>query len=108
MGHFPLFIHYRLHGLLCGIKVSPSLLLDCPKYLLNKLTITEHQIASRIATKIDQSSKDFVDNALVSAQLNKNSKWINNLIIHYTHEQRLEGLKKILINYGIKHLQKHQ
>ncbi len=63
-------------------------------YLLNKPTTTEHQIALRIAKAIDSNSKDTVDNPLVKAQIGKNSKWINNLIIHYTHENRLENYKK--------------
>ncbi len=64
------------------------------RYLLNKPTVAERQIASSITTMIDPNSKDTTDNPLLSAQLDKISKWINNLIIHYTHEQRLESYKK--------------
>jgi hypothetical protein len=63
-------------------------------YLLNKLTTTKHQIASRIVTAIDSNSKDTLNNSLVQAELGKNSKWITNMIVHYTHEQRLESYKK--------------
>jgi hypothetical protein len=62
-------------------------------YLLNKPTITEYQIASRIAKTIDLNNKDIVDDLLVKTRLGKNMKWINNLIIHCTHEQRLQGSK---------------
>ncbi len=59
-------------------------------YLLNKPTITGHPTASTIATTTDPDSKDTIDNLLDPAQLARTSKWINNLIIHCTHEQRLE------------------
>jgi hypothetical protein len=35
-----------------------------------------------------------VDNPLVKAKIGQNSKWINNLIMHYTYENRLENYKK--------------
>jgi hypothetical protein len=63
-------------------------------HLLHKPTATEHQIASRIAQTIDPNSTDTVDDPLVKRRLGANSKWINNLIIHYTHEKRLESYKK--------------
>jgi hypothetical protein len=56
-------------------------------YLLNKPTITVHQIASRIVKTFDLHSRDTVDDPLVKTRLDKNSKWINNLIIYYTHEK---------------------
>ena len=62
--------------------------------LLNKPTITEHQIALRIVQTIEPADKPAVDNPLVKTRLDKESKWINNLIIHYTHEKQLEGYKK--------------
>jgi hypothetical protein len=61
---------------------------------LNQPTISEHQIASRIAKTIYNDNKDTVDNPLVKTKLDKVSKWINNLIIHYTHEKRLATYKK--------------
>jgi predicted transcriptional regulator len=63
-------------------------------HLLNKLTAIEHQIASRIAKTIDPNSTDTVDDPLVTRRLGTNSKWINNLIVHYSHEKRLESYKK--------------
>jgi len=62
--------------------------------LLNKPTIAEHQIASRIAKTINLHSNNTLDDPLVKTRLAKPSKWINNLIIHYTHENRLESSKK--------------
>jgi hypothetical protein len=61
---------------------------------LNQPTISEYQVASRIAKKIDNENKDTVDNPLVETKLDQESKWINNLNIHYTHEKRLATYKK--------------
>jgi len=78
-------------------------------YLLNRLTIAERQIASRIATTIDTNTTNTTGNPLVQGQLDKTSKWIHNLIIHYTHEKRFHTSKNdIFMNYGIKHLLQHQ
>ena len=60
------------------------------RQLLNKPTIQEHEIASRIAKTIDQTNINTVDNPLVKERYSKESKWVNNLIIHYTHENRRE------------------
>ncbi len=60
-------------------------------YLLNRPTITEHGIASRIANTIDSHDSDELDDPLVRAQLKKKSKWIENLIVHYTHEARFDS-----------------
>jgi hypothetical protein len=54
----------------------------------------EHQIASRIATTINTTDNEITDNPLVKRALDKESKWLDNLIIHYIHEQRLETYKK--------------
>jgi len=62
-------------------------------YLMNRPTITEHQIASRIAKTIDPNSKETLNDSLLRTHLAKTSKWIDNLIIHCTHEQRLESYK---------------
>ena len=43
---------------------------------------------------MDSYNKETVDDPLVKVRLGKNMKWINNLIIHYTHDQRLQGCKK--------------
>jgi hypothetical protein len=61
------------------------------EYFLNKTTVTEHQIASRIAKTIDPNTNDTTDDPLVQLRLRQKSKWIDNLIIHYTHEARLAG-----------------
>ncbi len=76
--------------------------------LLNKPTISEYQIASRIAKTINIDSEEEVDNLLVKARLRKQAKFDNNLIIHYTHEKQLQSNKKIFINYGNKYFNKHQ
>jgi len=60
-------------------------------YLLNKTTVTEHQIASRITKTIDPNTTDTNDDPLVQLRLRQKSKWVDNLIIHYQHEARLAG-----------------
>jgi hypothetical protein len=64
------------------------------RYFLNQPTIHEHQLASRIAKTINPDKNDTVDNPTVETKRNKESKWLNNLIIHYTHEKRLAIYKK--------------
>jgi hypothetical protein len=66
------------------------------RQLLNVPTITEHQIASRLVQTIEQTDKHKIDNPLVKMKLEKQSTWIDNLIIHYTHETRLDGYKKAI------------
>lgn len=58
-------------------------------YLLDTPTVSEHQIASRIARAV-MSSQDYdaIDDSLVREKIKKKSKAIDNLIIHYTHEAR--------------------
>jgi len=63
-------------------------------HLLNKPTISERQMAFRIAKTIDPKNKEIVGNPLVKPRLDQALKWLNNLIIHYTHEKRLETYKK--------------
>jgi len=63
-------------------------------HLMNKLTPTEHQIASRIAKTIDLNSHDTVDDPLVRQELRLKSKFIDKLIIHYIHKARLQISKK--------------
>jgi hypothetical protein len=62
--------------------------------LLNKATATEHQIASRIVKTIDPNKNDIVDDPLVQMRFHQKSKWVTNMIIHYTHEARLASYKK--------------
>jgi hypothetical protein len=56
--------------------------------LLNRPTIPEHQIASRIAKAIKNNPKEEINDSLVKARLNKQLKFDTNLIIHYTYEKR--------------------
>jgi len=63
-------------------------------YLLNRPTITEHHIASRIANDLDNQEHNTVDDPLVRVHLKKKSKWTTNLIVRYTYEARLESYKK--------------
>ncbi len=66
-------------------------------YLLNRPTITEHEIASRIANTIDPDDYNEIDDPLVRAHLKKKSKWVEKLIVHYTHEARLNSYNGIYI-----------
>jgi hypothetical protein len=43
---------------------------------------------------MDIDTKGTVNNSLVAAHASKKSKWIRNLIIHYTHEARHENYKR--------------
>jgi len=63
-------------------------------YLLNRSTIPEQQIISNIAKTDDTNTEETLYASSIHAQLRKNSKWIHHLIIHYTHEQRLENSRK--------------
>ncbi len=64
------------------------------EHLLNKTTVTEHQIASRIAKTIDPNTNDTTNDPLVQLRLRQKSKWVDSLIIHYKQETRLAGYKK--------------
>ncbi len=64
--------------------------------LLDKPTIPEYAIASRIAKSINVDSEEKVDNLLVKARLGKSTKFDTNIIIHYTHETRLKSNKKTI------------
>jgi hypothetical protein len=61
-------------------------------YILNRPTAIEHQVASRIAKAIDQN--ETINDSLVQMQIHKESNPSRHLIIHYTHEARLETYKK--------------
>jgi hypothetical protein len=65
-------------------------------HLLSKPTITENQIASRIANTTNLINGNSVDDTLLQTRLAKNSKWVNKLIIHYTHENRFASCKKAI------------
>ena len=62
-------------------------------FLLNKPTATAHRVASRIANATDAHDTNIVEDPLVRLQLNKESKWSDNIIIHHTHEARLKIYK---------------
>ena len=52
-------------------------------------TISEHQIASRMArAAMDSQDYDAVDDPLVRVIIKRKSKSIDNLIIYYIHEAR--------------------
>jgi hypothetical protein len=61
--------------------------------LLNRPTISEYQIASRATKAINDDPTEEIIDPLVKAQLNKQSKFNTNLIIHYTYENRLQSNK---------------
>ena len=63
-------------------------------FLLHKPTATAYIVASRIANATDTHNTDKVDDPLVRLQLNKKSRWADDIIIHYTHEARLQTYKK--------------
>ena len=59
-------------------------------------TISEHQIASRIArAAMDPEDYDAVDDPLVRVIIKRKSKSIDNLIIHYTHEAQLASSNRM-------------
>jgi len=65
-------------------------------YLLNRTTVTEQQIASRIAKTIDSINHDTANDPLVRIHGKRQSKSLHNLIIHYVHEARLTSYKKAI------------
>lgn len=65
------------------------------QYLLDTPTISEHQIASRMArTVTDAQDYNAIDDPLVREKIKRKAKSIDNLIVHYTHEARLASSKK--------------
>jgi hypothetical protein len=60
-------------------------------YLLTTSTTNEHRIGFKRANAIDSNDQNTINDALVQAEQNKKPKCIDNLIIHYTHEARLES-----------------
>lgn len=54
--------------------------------ILNKLTVIQHEIASRIIKIIDPMTNDVIEYLLVKMLLNKISNFDRKLIIHYTYE----------------------
>jgi len=64
--------------------------------LINRPTIPEYQIASRVAKAIKNDPTEEINDPLVKVRLNKQSKFDNNLIIHYTYEKRLQNNNKAI------------
>jgi hypothetical protein len=64
--------------------------------LLNRPTIPEYQIASRLAKAIKNNPAEKINDPLVKARLNKQSKFDTNIIIHYTYEKRLQSNKNTI------------
>jgi hypothetical protein len=64
--------------------------------LLNRPTISEYQIASRALKAINNNPHEEINDPLIKARLNKQSKFENNLIIHYTNEKRLQSNKNVI------------
>jgi hypothetical protein len=64
-------------------------------HLLYTPTPIEQQIATRITKTIDSLDHDTTNNPLVRLRLETKSKWIDNLIIHYVHEERLTSYNAI-------------
>jgi hypothetical protein len=58
-------------------------------YFLNKTTIPELKFASTLPNTTDISHDNEGDQTVTIAPQNQESKWIRNLLIHYTYEQRL-------------------
>lgn len=61
---------------------------------MDKPTIPEHQIASRIAKTIENNVKEVLDNPLVEVRLHTENKFNTNTIIHYTYEKRFQRNKR--------------
>jgi hypothetical protein len=64
--------------------------------ILNRHTIPKYQIASRLATAIKNNPTEEINDPLVKARLNKQSKFDSNLIIHYTYKKRLQKNKNAI------------
>ncbi len=57
--------------------------------LFKKPTVTEHQIATRLAKTPDPNNHNTIDDSLAQIRFRQKLKWVHNLIIHYTDEARL-------------------
>jgi hypothetical protein len=73
---------------------DPNDFLFVRSYILNRPTLIEYQLASRIAKTTDTLKNDTIDDPLARMQLKKLSNSDRNLIVHYTHEARLGTYKK--------------
>ena len=87
----PKYIHSRLIPLI----ESESYFQLIRSNILKRTTATELEVAARIAKATDHHDMGTIDaSSAVSTKRKQNSKWDNNLIIHYSHEKRFETLKK--------------
>ena len=87
----PKYIHSRLIPLI----ESESYFQLIRSNFLNRPTATELEVAAKIAKATDHHDMGTIDaSSAVSAKRKQNSKWDNNLNIHYSHEKRFETLKK--------------
>ncbi len=73
---------------------KPNDFLFVPSYILNRQTLIEHQLASRIPKTTDALKNDTIDDPLVWMRLKILSNSDRNLIVHYTQEARLGIYKK--------------
>ncbi|CAF1531528.1 unnamed protein product [Adineta ricciae] len=64
--------------------------------MLNIPTIPEYRMASRIEGGKATPDHESVKTGVPKTKSTKSSKWNNQLIIHYTHEQRLQNYKRDL------------
>ncbi len=92
----PRYIYIRFNKFFSSYLPTPFVLplITCEhdfafirRILLDKPTISEYQIASRIAKTIHVDSKEDVDNGLVKTGLGEQNESNTNLIIHFTHEK---------------------
>jgi len=63
---------------------------------LNRPSLGEYQIASRIAKETEINPNQEVDDPLVRARLKKQCKFDKDLITHYTYEKRLQSNKAVI------------
>ena len=88
----PKYIHSRLIPLI----ESESYFQLIRSNILKRTTATELEVAARIAKATDHHDMGTIDaSSAVSTKRKQNSKWDNNLIIHYSHEKRFETLKSL-------------
>jgi hypothetical protein len=74
--------------------INPNDFLFVRSYILNRPTLIEHQLASRIAKTTDPLKNDTIDDPLVRMRLKKLPNSDRNLIGPYTHKARLATYKK--------------
>ena len=101
----PRFIYSRFHNFITSyVKTSniQPFIHDENEFrairqkVLNIPTIPEYRIASRIERNNATPDHDSVKTDVPKIKSTKCSKWDNQLIIHYTHEQRFQAYKRDL------------